>query len=439
MHPLEKRDLSVLWHPCTPMKWHESLPLMHVVAASGCYLTLNDGRQIFDALSSWWCKSLGHGHPRLQKALITQMNQFEHVMLAGITHQPIVELSERLTALMPGLSKVFYAGDGSCAVEIALKMSLHVRHITGETHKNKFMLLENAYHGETMGAMSVSDLDVYQAPYASVLFHSHVLRNIPYVTGANDTLWHDASAAFAAILPAIETMAANTTALIIEPIVQGAAGMKIISADFLRRLCLWARENNIHIIADEIMTGFGRTGKMLAMEHVGVVPDFMCLSKGMTSGWLAMSAMLTTNDIYQLLYTDKTDNAFLHSHTYTGNALGAALALETLSVFEDDKIVSKSAAMTNKMLSRIDALQKSFQCFENIRAIGAIAAFDIADSHYTDDFKIKMLDAGQKCGVHLRPLGKTVYWLPPLIATEEDLNHLADATHQCLSAVFKTR
>lgn len=428
--------MNAVWHPCTPMKIHEKIPLLPVVGASGPYYYLKDGRRVFDAISSWWCKSLGHGHPRLKAVLMNQMAQFEHVMLAGTTNEVIMSLSEQLTTLLPGFSKVFYAGDGSSAVEIALKMSLHYRKRKGE-QRHHFLSLENAYHGETAGAMSVSDLGLYRAPYDALLFDAFVLRDLPYVSGQQDILWLDAKTHFEAKLPWLESIASQLTALIIEPIVQGAGGMKIISADFLNRLMAWAHEHDIHIIADEIMTGFGRTGKMFAVDYLNQKPDFLCISKGMTSGWLAMSAVLTTQTIYDVLYTQHYHEAFLHSHTYSGNALAAAVALETLCIFKDENIVANANRMNELMLTHLKNIHDDLNCFENIRGIGGIAAAELREACGVLNFKEAMMIHAPQCGVNLRPLGNTLYWLPPLNSTSQDLAVLSETTQQSLLRVLR--
>jgi adenosylmethionine-8-amino-7-oxononanoate aminotransferase len=433
---LAERDLRYLWHPCSQMKHHEKIALLPIQAAKGCWLTLSDGRRVFDATSSWWCKSLGHGHPRLKGALLAQLEKFEHVLLAGTTNVSIVDLSEALCGLMPGLAKVFYASDGSSAVEIALKMSLHVRHLQGQTQRTQFLCLENAYHGETLGAMSVSDVGLYRQPYEHMLFETSVLRDLPYVNSKEDALWQDASQAFAKQMPMLEKLAKSLTAIIIEPMLQGAGGMKIISADFLKRLAQWAKENDIHFIADEIMTGFGRTGKMLASEHANITPDFICLSKGMTSGFLPMSAVLTTNVIYDYFYSDKIEAGFLHSHTYSGNALAAAVALETLAVIREEALVDRANALGVTMSAHLNEIRSQFDCLGEVRQLGAMAAVDVRVDNVAA-FRQAVFQCGPEHGVHLRPLGSTLYWLPPLITSEAELAQLAKATQATLAAALR--
>src|SRR3989338_8937559 len=254
------RDLNHIWHPCSQMKDYEQFPPLVISRAYDCYFELADGTKIIDAVSSWWCKSLGHGHPEIKTALFKQAERYEHVLGVNTCQDVLVELSEQLCQLCPNLNKVFYASEGSSAVEVAIKMSIHARNIQGEKQRNKLMSLQNAYHGETGLAMSVSDLGLYRDAYKTLLLPTLVLKNIPYVTSRDDPLWQDCSLFWPQIEQQLNQHTDELSAIIIEPIVQGAAGMLIYSQDFLRRLRIWTKENNVHLIADEIMTGFGRTG-----------------------------------------------------------------------------------------------------------------------------------------------------------------------------------
>ena len=249
-------DHQHVWHPCSQMKDYESFKPLPVAKAQGCYIHLSDGTKIIDAISSWWCKLLGHGHPRLKQALINQSEKFEHVLLANTTNETIVLLTKQLSTLLPTLDKVCYASDGSCAIEIAIKMSIQARQILGEYQRTKFITLANSYHGETIGALSVSNIDRYRNIFKPILFQPCVLSSIPYVSTTNDPLWNDCSIYWTEIEKKLSEYASTTTALIVEPIVQAAGGMKIYSKDFLYRLRKWTKENNIYLIADEIMTGF---------------------------------------------------------------------------------------------------------------------------------------------------------------------------------------
>lgn len=433
---LIERDLKHIWHPCSQMKDHETFKLLEVVGANGCEIELKDGKKIIDAISSWWCKSLGHGHPRLKKAIIQQIEQFEHVILACTTNQTIVTLSEKLSQLTSSLDKVFYASDGSSAVEIAMKMSLHSRKIQGNEKRKLFFSLENGYHGETTGALSVSDVGLYRQPYESMLFDAKFITLIPYVTGKNDPLWDDCEEHWLRIEKQLRQFSEITTAVIVEPIVQGAGGMKIYSQDFLARLRKWTAAHDIHLIADEIMTGIGRTGKMLACQHANIEPDFLCLSKGLTSGWLPLSAVLTRNDIYQIFYDDYgSGKSFLHSHTYSGNALAASVAVEVLTIMEEENICERANEVGLFMHEQMLEIAERTKKLTNVRTIGAVTAAELIfdSSHSRPGFEV--FRHAVELGAYLRPLGNTIYWLPPLIVENDVLVRLKQITRKAIEMV----
>jgi adenosylmethionine-8-amino-7-oxononanoate aminotransferase len=431
---IQQLDAQYIWHPCSQMKDYELFKPLVVKRAYGSYIELADGKKIIDAISSWWCKSLGHNHPALKKALLQQLEQFEHVILTNTTNDIIVNLSQQLASLMPHLSKVFYASDGSCAVEIALKMSLHSRIIEVKKQRTQFLALKNGYHGETLGALSVSDIGLYSSPYAAVLFKTPYIE-VPYVSGIEDPLWHNAAEEWHAAEKLLEPFHDTTTAIIIEPIVQGAAGMKIYSKDFLERLASWAHQNDIHIIADEIMTGIGRTGKMLACEHTNIKPDFICLSKGLTSGWLPLSAVITTDNIYQNFYDDyETGKAFLHSHTYSGNALAASVAVATLDVIRQESLCERAIKLQTIMMNHLQEIANQTGMLKNLRGIGAIVAADlIVDDNRRQGYSI--FREAVKLGALLRPLGNTLYWFPPLLTEENTLNELKCITLKAIQSL----
>lgn len=432
---LIERDLKHIWHPCSQMKDYDSFKPIEVTKAYGSYIELKNGKRVIDAISSWWCKSLGHQHPRLKNALIQQMEKFEHVILANTTNDTIVELSEKLAALTNTLNKVFYASDGSCAVEIAMKMSLHSREISGEKQRNIFFSLENGYHGETLGALSVSDLGIYRSPYSALLFDAHFLSPLPYVNSVQDPLWTDCKIHWEHILEKLEPWSERITAILVEPILQGAGGMKIYSQDFLKRLRKWSQERNIHLIADEIMTGMGRTGKMLACEHAGIEPDFLCLSKGLTSGWLPLSVVLTHENIYQLFYDDYANGkSFLHSHTYSGNALAASVALEVLRIYAENNIPDQANRMGSILFQHMQDIAYATKKLINVRSIGGMVAADLfCDSKRRAGFDV--FRQAMELGVLLRPLGNTIYWLPPLTTEIDVLNELKEKTEQALLSI----
>jgi adenosylmethionine-8-amino-7-oxononanoate aminotransferase len=425
-------EKQLIWHPCSQMQDYELFKPLNINKASGSYLELTNGSKIIDAISSWWCKSLGHSHPRLKAALLEQVEKFEHVIFANTTYEKIIELSTMLGNLLPHLNKVFYAGDGSSAVEIAMKMSIHARNISCEKHKTKFIALSNGYHGETAGALSVSDVGIFRDPYQAILFDTFFITP-NYVHSVTDNGWTDAAEHWQMIEPLLLQQQQETTAIIVEPIMQGAAGMRMYSQDFLYRLAKFAKEHNIHLIADEIMTGVGRTGKMLACEHAAIQPDFLCLSKGLTSGWLAFSAVLTTDDIYQTFYDDHASGkAFLHSHTYSGNALGACLAVATLQEIYDHKLINRADELQKLMRNYFETIATTIGAITNIRGIGAIVAADLVNHNNTPRLGYQVFQDAIKLGALLRPIGNTIYWLPPLNIAVETLQELYEITLQAV-------
>lgn len=437
MMNLVNQSIEHVWYPCTTKQHQQQCKPLAIAKAYGSYLELQDGSRLIDATSSWWCKSLGHGHPKLQAALLTQMQRFEHVIMADTTHEVLVALSEQLTRLSPGLSKVFYASDGASAVEIALKMSLHTRVNSGELKRHRFIVLAHGYHGETMGALSVSDLGAFKAPYQSLLFQPHVLTHIPYVNDSLDPLWHDCAAVWPETLAQLECFAEDSTAIILEPIVQGAYGMRLYSQDFLSRLCAWAKQHNIHLIADEIMTGLGRTGTMLACEHANIAPDFICLAKGLTAGWLPLSAVLTHDTIYQQCYaSDKSYSAFIHSHTHSGNALALSVALATLAVIHEENLCASARRLEQVMQKHMQHIAQNTGRLTQIRSIGAVIAADLVPSSHEQNIGLRFYQEAMKRGALLRPLGNTLYWFPPLniaLSTLDELAHITEAALLTLS------
>lgn len=438
MQDLLSKDLQYNWHPCSQMKDLAEHPPVLVTSAKGSYIELSDGSRLIDAISSWWCKPLGHAHPVLQQALKQQLAQFEHVMFANTTFENIILLSEKLAQLTTSLDKVFYASDGSCAVEIAMKMSLHARQIQGQTKRVRFMALENSYHGETALTMSVSDLGIYKAPYAAVLTDAFFLRGIPYVSSTNDPVWQDCSTYWPALLQQLEAHAEELTAILVEPIVQGAAGMKIYSQDFLKRLRAWTASKGIHLIADEIMTGLGRTGMPLACQHAQIEPDFLCLAKALTGGCLPLSATLTSSAIYQLFYDDYAKGkSFLHSHTHTGNALAVSVALACLQVLEQEQIYQKAKELESKLEQAMQTVADETGKLTNLRQLGAIAAADLLPQDKQSRIGFKVSQASIAHGALIRPIGNALYWLPPLILSDQELQALQEITATAVKRAYE--
>jgi len=420
------------------MKDYETFEPLEIVRAEGSYLYTADGRRLIDPISSWWCKSLGHGNPRIRAAVAAQAEKFEHVILAGTVNRTIAELSERLAALLPGRRHVFYGGDGSTAVEIALKMAAHAMLILGEKKRTRFLALENGYHGETALTLAVSDLGIYKEPYRSLAADYPMLKGLPYCAGPDDPCFADCDAAWPALEKQLEREKDTLCAVIVEPIVQGAGGMLIYSADLLRRLRDWTAKNGVYLIADEIMTGFYRTGRRLACDHAGIAPDLVCLSKGLTAGWAAMSAVVMSGELYDLFYADYgTGRDFLHSNTYAGNALAAAAALEAQKIYDDEGVAARVAATSPVIQRLMREVAAETKLLTNVRAIGMIAAADIKPEF------IKASRAGYRVyrhavelGALLRPLGNTIYWLPPLNTSLETLSELKDITKRALGDVL---
>lgn len=427
MNLLQQRALNHIWFPCSQMKDYQALPPLDVVSAKGSYLYLRDGSNVIDAISSWWCKSLGHQHPEIKQALINQLDSFEHVIGTNTTNATLVELSEKLASLHPNLKKVFYGGDGSMAVEIALKMSIHVRKVLNQPQRQHFISLSNSYHGETLATLSVSDVGMYKDPYRDFCFECIHLNDIPYVSTANDPLWHDASSFWPAIKKQLDPYKDTATAILVEPLLQGAGGMKVYSANFLQALADYAKAHDIHLICDEIMTGFGRTGTTLAIDQTTISPDFICLSKGLTGGTLAMSAVLTTNDIYDLFYGDyQASKTFLHSNTYCGNALAASVANTVLDIHFRDNINQQALVLGQWLAEGMHYVAQQSQTLTHFRQLGAMVAMDLIDPTPRAGFKL-FIEALHH-GVFLRPLGNTLYWLPPLNTPKAVVEELIERT-----------
>jgi len=428
-----ERSLRAVWHPCTQMKHHETLPLVPVSRADGVWLYDFEGRRILDAISSWWVNLLGHGNPRISAALRNQLDSLDHAMLAGFTHAPAVELSERLARLAPeGLGHCFFGSDGASAVEIALKMSYHYWRNAGRPAKSGFAALANGYHGETLGALSVTDIPLYRDTYAPLLRKSVRVPSPDWrLAGPGETPREYAGRCARALEAHFERHAAETAALIVEPLVQCAGGMAMHDAQYLhlaRGLC---DRFEVHLIADEIAVGFGRTGTLFACEQAQISPDFLCLSKGLTGGYLPLSVVMTTDRVYQAYYDDRLERGFLHSHSYSGNPLACRAALAVLDILEEDKVLERNLRIAAHLNRRAEKL-RSHRRVAHFRNTGMIWAFDVRDAEpgLARDFYRRALGVG----VLLRPLGDTVYWMPPYVIGEAEIDFLMDALEKLLEA-----
>jgi len=433
---LSNRDLSVLWHPCTQMKDHEWLPLVPIRSGKGVWLEDFDGNRYLDAISSWWVNLFGHSNPHINAALGAQLDTLEHVLLAGFTHEAVVALSERLVAITPpGLDRCFYADNGSSAIEVALKMSFHAWLNQGKSHKNQFVTLENSYHGETLGALAVGNIGIYRDTYAPLLMDSISVESPDCYHREGGESWHDYSTRqFEKMESVLERHSDRISAVIVEPLVQCAGGMRMYDPVYLKLLREACDRFGVHLIADEIAVGFGRTGTMFACEQASITPDFLCLSKGLTGGYLPLSVVLTGNAIYDCFYDDYNRlSAFLHSHSYTGNPLGCRAALATLELFETGDILESNRRLAGAMYTAAAALQDHPHVGE-IRQTGMILAIEIVrDKASRTPFPwqerrgLRVYRHAMQQGVLLRPLGNVVYFMPPYVITPDEITLMAKA------------
>jgi adenosylmethionine-8-amino-7-oxononanoate aminotransferase len=402
------------------MKVHETLPLVAIERAEGAYLVDFDGRRYLDAVSSWWVNLFGHSNARIKDAMHAQLDTLAHAMLAGFTHRPVVELSERLHALT-GLGHAFYASDGASATEIALKMSFHYWRNRGFADKRSFLCLEGSYHGETVGALAVTDVAIFRDVYAPLLAPG---ARVPAPI-------RDPDAAAEALDAHLARHAQTTAALIVEPLVQGASGMRMYDARYLARAREITARHGVHLIADEIMTGFGRTGTMFAWEQAACAPpDFMCLSKGITGGHLPLSCVLASDDVYGAFYDDDVARGFLHSHSYTGNPLACAAAVAVLDIFADEDVIVRNRVRAREWAQALAPLA-SHPLVRDFRQCGMIVAWEVATQR--DDFARWCFQQALEGGVLLRPIGNTVYVMPPYVVTGEELQTVVS----CMNGILE--
>jgi len=456
---LISRSLSAVWHPCSQMKHYETFPLVPIARGQGVWLHDFDGRRYLDTVSSWWVNLFGHSNPRINAALRDQLEKLEHVMLAGFTHQPVVELSERLRALAPaGLGHCFYGSDGASATEIALKMSAHYWRNSGQPEKVQFISLQNSYHGETLGALSVTDVALFRDAYGALI---HQQATVASPDSRNAATGESAEAFALRCAEALESHLqrhhAQLAAFIIEPLVQGAAGMAMYHPAYLRRARELCDEYGVHLIADEIAVGMGRTGTLFACEQGksysdlppkgegafvlspsvgkldrGISPDFLLLSKGITGGYLPLSVVMTHDNIYQAFYADETTRGFLHSHSYTGNPLACRAALATLDIFAQDDVLNGNRARA-AFFNHLARPLREHPAVYNWRNTGMIWAFEVRSKHA--DFAQRCFALGLQHELLLRPMGNTVYFMPPYVISEDEMQLLAARTLSIIEAL----
>ena len=427
------------------MKQHEAYPLIPIARGDGVWLYDTEGMRYLDAVSSWWVNLFGHNNPRIKDAIKQQLDTLEHVMLAGFTHEPVVELSEKLGKLT-GLGHAFYASDGASAVEIALKMSFHFWCNNNKPQKTKFISLQNSYHGETLGALGVTDVAIFKDTYAPLLMQSAQMPSPDFrLAEAGEGAEAFALRCADALEQYVSEHSHELAAFIIEPLVQCAAGMGMYHPVYLRRAREICSKYKVHLIADEIAVGFGRTGTMFAsfntceqdcdkkycLKKQDCRPDFMCLSKGITGGYLPLSVVLTRDEIYQDFYDDKVTKGFLHSHSYTGNPLACSAALATLAIFESDNVLEKNAQKTTYLNSKLQLF--TGLPIQHLRHQGMIFAFDVITENA--EFSKQFYQAAIKQGVLLRPIGNTVYFMPPYTISEDEMDFMMQATVKALQEI----
>jgi adenosylmethionine-8-amino-7-oxononanoate aminotransferase len=425
------RDLAHVWHPCTQMKDHERMPPIPIRRGEGVWLEDFEGRRYLDAVSSWWVNLFGHANPRINAAVRAQLESLEQVMLAGFTHEPVIALSEALAAVAPrGLSRCFYADNGSSAVEVAVKMSFHYWRNVGRAGRRRFITLSNSYHGETLGALAVGNVELYKEVYRPLLMDVITVPSPDCFEREPGESWAEHSRRkFAHMEAALERHAHEVAAVIVEPLVQCAGSMRMYDPVYLELLRQACDRHGVHLIADEIAVGFGRTGTLFACEQARIRPDFMCLSKGLTAGYLPLSAVLTTESVYEAFYDEyEKRRAFLHSHSFTGNPLACAAALATLDIFRTDDVLTANRALAAHLGARARELEGHPHVAE-VRQHGMIAAVELVRSKATREpypwqerrgLAIHRHALGR--GVLLRPLGGVVYFMPPYVITPEQID-----------------
>ena len=437
------RDLAVVWHPCTQMQDHERLPLVPIARGEGVWLYDFEGKRYLDGISSWWVNLFGHANPRINAAIRAQADKLEHVILAGFTHEAVVELSESLVRLAPaGLTRCFYADNGSAAVEVAVKMSFHYWQNVGKPGKRRFMTLSNSYHGETLGALAVGDVELYKQVYKPLLMDVITVPSPDCHAREPGESWESHSRRmFAHMEAALTRHADEVAAVIVEPLVQCAGNMRMYHPVYLSLLREACDRHGVLLIADEIAVGFGRTGTLFACEQAAIRPDFLCLSKGLTGGYLPLSVVLTTERLYAAFYDDYLKlTAFLHSHSYTGNALACAAALATLAIFRDDDVIARNRALARRIGAALAPLANHPHVAE-VRQTGMIAAVEFVKDRargerydWRERRGLRAYEYSLAQGALLRPVGNVIYLMPPYVISEDEIDWLAGVARGALDA-----
>ncbi len=418
---LADRDAAVVWHPYTQMK--TAAPPLEIVRGQGVYLYTEDGRTILDGISSWWVNIHGHANPRLNQAIAEQAKKLEHVIFAGATHEPAVELAERLVGILPaGLTKIFYSDNGSTAVEVALKLAIQYWQNQGRPDRQRIVALHHAYHGDTIGAMSVSEPSVFTQAFAGLLFP--VDRVHPHELGAH-----------------LEDHGERVAAVIVEPMLQGAGGMIMWPAEALAKVREVCYRHGVLMIADEVLTGFGRTGRMFACEHAAVTPDIMCLSKALTAGYLPMSATAATHAVYEAFLSDDRTKTFFHGHSFTANPLACAVALASLDLFEEQNLLERIQRLEHQLRDGLSPLA-ALPMVADVRVLGGVGVVELMSgttatntAGYLDNVGPRLYSAFLERGVLLRPLGNVLYFMPPYVITDAEVEWVLGCIRDVVSSL----
>jgi adenosylmethionine-8-amino-7-oxononanoate aminotransferase len=406
-----------IWHPYTQER--TELPPIAIESGEGAYLYTRDGRRLIDGISSWWVNLHGHGHPLIAEAIAEQARKLEQVIFAGFTHQPAEQLADRLGQIVPaGLERVFFSDNGSTAVEVALKIAVQYWYNLGKPQKHRIVALEHAYHGDTIGAMSVSADSPFTAAFEALRLP--VLR----VRDSSE------------LERLLKEKKDEIAAMIVEPLVQGAAGMLVYPPRELQRFSTLCRAHDVLFIADEVFTGMGRTGRMFACQHAEVIPDLMCISKGLTGGFLPFATTLARKEIYEPFDSEDRSRTFFHGHSYSGNPLGCAAALATLKIFETEPVFDRIAAIEGIHRERLREFERDPRVLE-VRMMGTIAAIELRtnDAGYLSNLRSGLYEQFIAAGVLLRPLGNVIYTVPPYVIRPEDLHYIYDVIRKTLSAM----
>ena len=443
---LVNRDLASIWHPCTQMKDHEHIPLIPIKKGKGVWLYDYDNRKYIDAISSWWVNLFGHSNEYINKKISQQLESLEHILLAGFSHEPAILLAERLIKLSPKkINKCFFIDNGSSAIDASMKMSYHYWKNVGFKGKNNFIALSNSYHGETLGSLSISNIDLYKKTYNKMLKNTIIVPSPDSFNKKSDVSDKEHSKKmFALMQKEIERNHKKICAVVIEPLVQCAGYMRMYHPIYLKLLREVCDRYNVHLIADEIAVGFGRTGSMFGYEQAKITPDIICLSKGITGGYMALSTILTKDSIYDAFYDEYTKlNAFLHSHSYSGNAIACAAANATLDLFERTDVLGKNRR-------KADYIYKNFSSFKShpnvgdLRQTGMITALELVKDKKTKkpyDWKerrgIRAYKYGLENNVILRPLGNVIYFMPPYVINKKEIDHVSNVIEGAIEVATK--